>query len=87
MQDSRPAFPHMSKPYRETRRTEKFAGRSAASIFFGGGTPSLLAPIQIKAIINTCASVFDLARVAKSRSRPTPTISTKNIARLYSSWE
>ena len=40
---------------------KEFAGRSAASIFFGGGTPSLLAPIQIKAILNTCASVFDLA--------------------------
>src|SRR5918995_1502139 len=35
---------------------KEFAGRSATSIFLGGGTPSLLAPIQIKAILNTCAS-------------------------------
>jgi oxygen-independent coproporphyrinogen-3 oxidase len=39
----------------------QFGGRSAASIFLGGGTPSLLAPIQIKAILATCESVFDLA--------------------------
>jgi oxygen-independent coproporphyrinogen III oxidase len=39
----------------------QFDGRTAASIFFGGGTPSLLAPIQIKAILATCESVFDLA--------------------------
>ena len=62
MQDSRPAFPHMLKPYRETRRTGKRVRRAIGRlIFFGGGTPSLLAPIQIKAILNTCASVFDLA--------------------------
>ncbi len=40
---------------------KQFDVRTAASIFLGGGTPSLLAPIQIKAILNTCQSVFDLA--------------------------
>jgi len=40
---------------------KQFEGRSAASIFLGGGTPSLLMPIQIKAILATCESVFDLA--------------------------
>ena len=40
---------------------KQFDGRSAGSIFLGGGTPSLLAPIQIKAILATCKSVFDLA--------------------------
>src|SRR5215207_2627833 len=40
---------------------KQFDGRSAASVFLGGGTPSLLAPIQIKAILNCCESVFDLA--------------------------
>ena len=38
----------------------QFAGRSAASIFLGGGTPSLLAPVQIKAVLATCKAVFDL---------------------------
>lgn len=37
-----------------------FGGRSAASVFLGGGTPSLLAPSQIKAIFDTCNSVFQL---------------------------
>lgn len=39
---------------------KSFEGRSAASIFLGGGTPSLLAPSQIKAILATCKSVFHL---------------------------
>lgn len=39
----------------------QFDGRTAASIFIGGGTPSLLEPIQIKAILTTCKSLFDLA--------------------------
>ena len=38
----------------------QFDGRSAASIFIGGGTPSLLAPIQIRAILAACESVFEL---------------------------
>jgi oxygen-independent coproporphyrinogen III oxidase len=38
-----------------------FDGRSAASIYLGGGTPSLLAPSQITAILGTCRSVFQVA--------------------------
>jgi len=40
---------------------KQFDGRTAGSIFLGGGTPSLLAPIQIKDILTTCESAFDLA--------------------------
>ena len=36
-------------------------GRSASSVFIGGGTPSLLAPIQIRAILDACESVFELS--------------------------
>jgi len=36
-------------------------GSSADSIFFGGGTPSLLEPSEVAAIIRRCAEVFDLA--------------------------
>ncbi len=43
----------------------QFDGRSSASIFLGGGTPSLLAPAQIKAILATCESVFDLVAGAE----------------------
>src|SRR6476469_7010694 len=38
------------------------SGRSAAdTIFFGGGTPSLLEPEEIARIIAACESSFDLA--------------------------
>jgi len=40
---------------------DRFEGRTAASIFIGGGTPSLLEPIQIEAILAACESHFDLA--------------------------
>src|SRR5918995_5537969 len=36
-------------------------GRSAASIFIGGGTPSLLEPIQIQSILAACKSAFAVA--------------------------
>jgi oxygen-independent coproporphyrinogen-3 oxidase len=38
-----------------------FDGRSAGSVFIGGGTPSLLAAVQIERILTTCEGVFDLA--------------------------
>jgi oxygen-independent coproporphyrinogen III oxidase len=40
---------------------DPFSGRSAASIFVGGGTPSLLEPDQIKVILGACKSAFELA--------------------------
>ena len=39
----------------------QFVGRTAASIFIGGGTPSLLDPGQIKVILATCNAAFELA--------------------------
>jgi oxygen-independent coproporphyrinogen III oxidase len=40
---------------------KQFEGRSAVSIFFGGGTPSLLEPDHIKTIIAACNAAFELA--------------------------
>ena len=40
---------------------DQFDGRSAASIFIGGGTPSLLEPIQIQSILAACKSAFAVA--------------------------
>jgi oxygen-independent coproporphyrinogen-3 oxidase len=37
------------------------AGEAADTIFFGGGTPSLLEPNEIARIIAACASAFDVA--------------------------
>ena len=39
----------------------QFGARSAASIFIGGGTPSLLEPVQIRSILAACQSAFALA--------------------------
>ena len=59
---------------------DQFAGRSAASIFIGGGTPSLLEPIQIRAILAACESAFALAPDAEVTIEAIPTISTRGIA-------
>jgi oxygen-independent coproporphyrinogen-3 oxidase len=40
---------------------DHFNGRSAATIFIGGGTPSLLEPIQIRDTLAACQSAFALA--------------------------
>ena len=43
----------------------------ADTIFFGGGTPSLLEPDEIARMIETCRSVFALAAGAEITSKPT----------------
>jgi oxygen-independent coproporphyrinogen-3 oxidase len=51
---------------RETAQwANQFLGRSAASIFIGGGTPSLLTPDQIRAILAACHANFELAPEAE----------------------
>ena len=42
-----------------------FAGRDAASIFIGGGTPSLLSGDQVAALIAACRSSFAMQRNAE----------------------
>jgi oxygen-independent coproporphyrinogen-3 oxidase len=41
------------------RWASSFAGRTASSLFFGGGTPSQLTPEQIGALIAACADAFE----------------------------
>ncbi|HEX2282277.1 MAG TPA: radical SAM protein, partial [Thermomicrobiales bacterium] len=43
----------------------QFSTRSAASIFIGGGTPSLLDPVQIGVILAACNSHFELSATAE----------------------
>jgi oxygen-independent coproporphyrinogen-3 oxidase len=43
----------------EIRRTP-FAGRPADTVFFGGGTPSLLEPAEIGAVVSALRDVFDV---------------------------
>jgi oxygen-independent coproporphyrinogen III oxidase len=65
---------------------KQFAGRLASSIFFGGGTPSLLAPIQVKSILDTCQSVFDLAAGSEVTLEANPNdLDEKNCSALLES--
>ena len=43
----------------EVRRTA--GGQAADTLYFGGGTPSLLQPLDIAAVIDACRATFDLA--------------------------
>lgn len=49
---------------REIRRAsvpfEALASRAADTIFFGGGTPSLLEPTDVKRLVRACRETFDL---------------------------
>jgi len=48
------------------------AQETAETIFFGGGTPSLLAPSQIGALIEACTDVFDLPEQAELTMEANP---------------
>ena len=48
------------------------AGRPAATIFFGGGTPSLLTPDQISRLIRACRHTFDLDPTAEITMEANP---------------
>src|SRR6185436_6898226 len=52
-------------------------GRKADTIFFGGGTPSLLDPPEIRALIETCRSAYDLAEAAEITLETNPETATK----------
>lgn len=46
-------------------RGREYAGRPVTSVFFGGGTPSLLGGVQIKGLLDTLSGSFLLARDAE----------------------
>ena len=43
------------------RQGEAFGGREAATIFFGGGTPSLLPAADVARLVRACRAAFDVA--------------------------
>src|SRR5215211_4069482 len=56
-------------------------GSSADTIFFGGGTPSLLEPAEIHAIINGCRQAFALAPDAEITLEANPeTVTAERLA-------
>src|ERR671921_252126 len=50
---------------REEIRRTPFTGRRADTVFFGGGTPSLLDPPDVAAIVSALRRSFDLAEDAE----------------------
>ena len=52
---------------------EAYAGQQAGTIFFGGGTPSLLAPAEIGRLVAACRTSFDLAADAEVTLEANPT--------------
>ena len=87
--DSRPAFPRMSKPYRETRRTGETSstGDPPAPSSSAAAPPPSSRQSRSRPSSPAVSPSSIWLRVPKSRSKPTPTISTRNTARLYSSRE
>jgi oxygen-independent coproporphyrinogen-3 oxidase len=57
-------------------RTSAHCGARADTIFFGGGTPSLLDPAEIARIIRACAGSFDLAADAEITLEANPETSS-----------
>ena len=57
-------------------RTSAHAGAAADTLFFGGGTPSLLEPSEISRIITACRESFELAPDAEVTLETNPETST-----------
>jgi oxygen-independent coproporphyrinogen-3 oxidase len=55
------------------RRGAELGGRAAATIFFGGGTPSLLDPAEIGRLVAACRDAFDVAPDAEVTLEANPT--------------
>jgi len=60
----------------EIRRTSQPTPRAADTIFFGGGTPSLLDPPEIASLIAACRNTFDLATDAEITLETNPETAT-----------
>ena len=55
------------------RRGEELGGRRAATIFFGGGTPSLVPAAAIARLVRACRAAFDVASDAEVSLEANPT--------------
>lgn len=61
-------------------RTSPHAGAAADTIFFGGGTPSLLDPVEIGRLVRACRDSFELAADAEVTLETNP--ETSSAARM-----
>ena len=67
---------YVSALAREIRQAPGAAARGADTIFFGGGTPSLLEPAEIEGLIAACRERFDVADGAEITLETNPETAT-----------
>jgi oxygen-independent coproporphyrinogen-3 oxidase len=84
------SFPETAERYvdaltAELRRAEEtgFAGRRADTIFFGGGTPSLLTPPQLTRLFEAIRAAFDVAPGAETTLEINPEDVTAETAGVW----
>ena len=58
-------------------------GSPADTIFFGGGTPSLLEPAEVRSVIDACRSSFVLASDAEITLEANPETVTRDRLRAF----
>ncbi len=68
-----------------TLATARVSALSADTIYFGGGTPSLLAPKQLEQILETVTSKFDISSNAEITMEMNPATVTPDTLREYRS--
>lgn len=61
------------------QRSESLAGRAIKTIFIGGGTPTVLSPVQLAQIMDTVTSHYNIMRDAEITIESNPGTLTKEI--------
>ena len=61
----------------------KADGSSADTVFFGGGTPSLLEPSEVQHILDACRTSFDVAKAAEVTLEANPETVTRDRLRAF----
>ena len=65
--------------HRELDAQRKFLdGSQVATLYFGGGTPSLLAPYQLQSLIDHAGQLFDISQVEEITMEANPDDLTLN---------
>jgi oxygen-independent coproporphyrinogen-3 oxidase len=62
---------------------KKADGSPADTVFFGGGTPSLLEPSEVQHIIEACRTSFDVAKAAEITLEANPETVTRDRLRAF----
>lgn len=76
--------PYIEALHQEVDRiAHRGAGRSVQSVYFGGGTPSLLAPTVLAGVLEHCRAAFSIASDAEITLEANPETVTEDRVRAY----